>query len=561
MPRALLFLLTTVSLFGQFYGLSTNNDGTQLYFSAPLQLSGTTNENPYSKIFRYDSAGLHFVAQMDPITLPNGSYVLTNAYNLVAGYISGNGNVTGYVGNAGCGPYIAPGCSQTTLFYQGLATTLPYSCAVSKSARYAACAIELEALAVSYAVYDIFGSVQTPAYIPLCNPGPGDTSPLGTVSSDGHFLCGATLWSASGATTVNLQGNVNYYDELLSDDGSHIVTFSKTSLFSYNVAAGTTTPIPLPDGIQVGSLGSLSSDGSVILFYGVKNSVSQLDVIHADGSGLLQVTNSPVSVSSVLLSGDGSTAFGVNTNGELVKIDTTSGASTAIANGAQIYNVQGAAVAGAPVLMTGLGFADAVLSASTVPLGTSVGGVQVTVNGTPAPILSVAPSNISFQIPWETPIGNASIAVVRPGSSFQPPITQLQIQTLQPTFAPGASPSTQDFSALIGMGNPAHPGDIVNFYLTGLGPVTAPVADGTPAPSSPLPRVVNPVTVAEAYAPSTPLAVLYAGLAPGLIGIYQLTVQLPPQIPSPTQSPNAFPLYLILNSTLLLNPVWVVPNQ
>ncbi|MGA3186386.1 MAG: hypothetical protein ABSF22_04685 [Bryobacteraceae bacterium] len=67
MPRALLIILATFPLPAQFSGLATTNDGTQLYFSSSLQLSGTTDENPYSKIFLYNASGFHLAAQVHRI--------------------------------------------------------------------------------------------------------------------------------------------------------------------------------------------------------------------------------------------------------------------------------------------------------------------------------------------------------------------------------------------------------------------------------------------------------------------------------------------------------------
>ena len=123
MLRAIFFSLTIVPAFAQFRGLSTTNDGSQLYFSSALQLNGSIGENSYAKIFRYDSSGLHFVAQADRVAVPNGYPRLSNPYNLSDSYISGNGSVTGYVGYADCAGFqlcvSGPGISQTTLQYPG----------------------------------------------------------------------------------------------------------------------------------------------------------------------------------------------------------------------------------------------------------------------------------------------------------------------------------------------------------------------------------------------------------------------------------------------------------
>jgi uncharacterized protein (TIGR03437 family) len=543
-----LFLFLTFPLFAQFSGLATTDDGSQLYFSTSLQLKGTTSENLYRKIFRYDSSGLHFVAQADRVAIANGYPRLTNPYNLVSGYISGNGSVVGYVGYADCAGFqlcaSTPGMGQTTLQYSGalFPTTLPYDCAITRNARYAACATVHSVNFTQYSVYDLFASIQNPIYKPICNE--GGTGIPAILSSDGHFLCEDQLWSASGPTTLNIQGDLG--GELLSDDGSRIVTISDSSLEIYDVATGAHSSLPFQAATQ-GSPVSLNKDGSVILLAIFKAGIWQLGVIHADGTGFLQLTNDPSGANSWVLSGDGSAAFAVTKGGQLLKIDTASGASALIASGAEIQQMEGGPVAGSLNTMLGIGLADATISASTFPLTTSLGGTETTVNGTPAPLLSVSPTSISFQIPWETPVGNASIAVVRAASPFMQAAAPLQIAAVQPEVAFNF-PLSQNFQI-----NPlASPGDIVSFYLTGLGPVTVPVADGAISPSSPLPLLVHPVTVSGG---STQLNVLYAGLAPGLVGIYQVTVQLPASFSNLPSLPFGFGLLLTLNSSVHLPPI------
>ena len=71
---------------------------------------------------------------------------------------------------------------------------------------------------------------------------------------------------------------------------------------------------------------------------------------------------------------------------------------------------------------------------------------------------------------------------------------------------------------------PAPAGSIVQIFLTGLGAVTPAVAAGTPAPTTPLSTVVAPVS---ATVNGNMATVNYAGLAPGLIGSYQVNVTIP----------------------------------
>jgi uncharacterized protein (TIGR03437 family) len=76
--------------------------------------------------------------------------------------------------------------------------------------------------------------------------------------------------------------------------------------------------------------------------------------------------------------------------------------------------------------------------------------------------------------------------------------------------------------------NPVHRGDILTIYLTGLGAVNPPVADGVPAPLDPLSTtVVNPsVQIGGSGCP-----VLFSGLVPGYVGLYVLNVSVPSSTP------------------------------
>jgi len=71
---------------------------------------------------------------------------------------------------------------------------------------------------------------------------------------------------------------------------------------------------------------------------------------------------------------------------------------------------------------------------------------------------------------------------------------------------------------------PIAAGDYVSLFMTGMGATTPAVADGQPAPSSPL-AVLN--TPATATVGGLPAVVQFSGLAPGYAGLIQVNVQIP----------------------------------
>ena len=63
---------------------------------------------------------------------------------------------------------------------------------------------------------------------------------------------------------------------------------------------------------------------------------------------------------------------------------------------------------------------------------------------------------------------------------------------------------------------------MISIYLTGLGQTTPQPALGSAAPSNPLSNANTPPTV---FIGDTPLNVIYAGLVPGEVGVYQIDAQ------------------------------------
>ena len=82
---------------------------------------------------------------------------------------------------------------------------------------------------------------------------------------------------------------------------------------------------------------------------------------------------------------------------------------------------------------------------------------------------------------------------------------------------------------LVTNANPIHPRDQLSIYLTGLGATLPSVATGQPAPSNPLALTIAPPLVTLG---GVQLPVMYSGLAPGEIGVYQINVSVPRGVPA-----------------------------
>src|SRR5438105_3478110 len=78
-------------------------------------------------------------------------------------------------------------------------------------------------------------------------------------------------------------------------------------------------------------------------------------------------------------------------------------------------------VRGSLATIFGSNLASGTAQAGTVPLPTILGGVQVTVAGTRAPVFYVSPTQINYQVPFEAPIsGSVAVVVTRDGTPSAP---------------------------------------------------------------------------------------------------------------------------------------------
>jgi adhesin/invasin len=212
--------------------------------------------------------------------------------------------------------------------------------------------------------------------------------------------------------------------------------------------------------------------------------------------------------------------------------------------------------------------AGSALSNSGVPLPTSLGGVQVLVNGTPAPLYYVSPTQINFQMPYEAPAGQLSTVQVVNNSVLgntrsigvvagSPRIILLPASVISGGY--GAIINT-DASITLPASNPvtgrtvhaAKAGDTVVIYCVGFGQTSPAATDGVAAnfltSSTPL-QTNQTATVTFGggfYGSPTSVTAAYTGLTPGSVGLYQVNATLPPDVPLG----NTIPVTVTINGAI-----------
>ena len=180
---------------------------------------------------------------------------------------------------------------------------------------------------------------------------------------------------------------------------------------------------------------------------------------------------------------------------------------------------------------------DAPQGATSLPLLTTMDGIQVLVNGVAAPVYYVSAGQINFEIPINAATGDGTIQIVRNGTPGNLIYVDINAQVPRFILYGNYGIITTPAGALTGIpSSPVKPGDTVVIYALGLGPTTSPVPSGTASPSSPL--AVVPGTTKVCFGVETPFfqapcaTALFSGLTPNYVGLYQINVTIPAGVTS-----------------------------
>ena len=181
---------------------------------------------------------------------------------------------------------------------------------------------------------------------------------------------------------------------------------------------------------------------------------------------------------------------------------------------------------GTIVAIYGSKLATTAASPGQVPLPASYQGSSVVVGGLAAPLYYVSDGQINAQLPVELQPNATYSVVASVNGSYSVPDT-LTVTDATPgvaQFADGRLIAQHLNYTLVDETHPAKAGETLIMYLGGLGATTPAVPTGTAASLTQLTPVVNPVTVTV---DGNPAAIVFAGLTPGAIGLYQIDFTIP----------------------------------
>jgi uncharacterized protein (TIGR03437 family) len=191
---------------------------------------------------------------------------------------------------------------------------------------------------------------------------------------------------------------------------------------------------------------------------------------------------------------------------------------------------------GGLITIFGSGLSPVNIASAELPLPTALANSCLTVNGLPMPILFVSPSQVNAQMPFEAS-GDETLILWTPGGTSDN--FNLQVLETAPSVfqvpVPGSSstvPSVirNDDGLLVTPSHPIHrnANEALIIYLTGLGATSPSVPSGMPGPSNPLAVALS---VPKVTLGGVTLPLIYYGLAPGEVGVYQINVSVPSGVP------------------------------
>jgi len=174
------------------------------------------------------------------------------------------------------------------------------------------------------------------------------------------------------------------------------------------------------------------------------------------------------------------------------------------------------------------------LATKEVPLPTALADSCLTVNGLPVPVLFVSPGQVNAQMPFEM-IGDVTMILRTPGGVSDN--FNLAVLPGAPAVFRANLPQVGAVPVIVRNSNgklvtgsdPVHRGDVLIIWATGLGQTTPAGQTGLPSPTKPLANALNTPQITLG---NMDLPLIYAGLAPHYVGVYQINVQVPRNAPA-----------------------------
>jgi uncharacterized protein (TIGR03437 family) len=196
---------------------------------------------------------------------------------------------------------------------------------------------------------------------------------------------------------------------------------------------------------------------------------------------------------------------------------------------------------GSIISLYGEDLANGTASASAIPLSTTLAGATALMAGNALPLYFASNSQINGVVSAGINTNTNQQIIVQRGNTLSVPIS-VDVGPAEPAVfgypAPGDPPNQGAIVNAVTYvvaqpGTPVTAGDTIAIFCTGLGAVDQPVPDGAGAPSPPANTLVVPTVTIGGIA----ARVIFSGLSPGAVALYQIDAVVPGGIPPGNQVP------------------------
>jgi uncharacterized protein (TIGR03437 family) len=208
--------------------------------------------------------------------------------------------------------------------------------------------------------------------------------------------------------------------------------------------------------------------------------------------------------------------------------------------------------------------------AKSLPLPTKLAGVQLRINDIPVPLLFVSDTQVNFQCPMLPVNTNIHMAVESEAQLVSQPVKSVVFPATPSVFTIDSQADGQGAIVISATGElamprtqgvpsrPAKRGEFISIYSTGLGATRDPIGAGTPAPLDKLLWLQNNAFV---VLDGVKLEPQFAGLTPGMVGLYQVNVQIPQDAPAGALIPIEVGILLPDGQTVMSNRVTIAIEE
>jgi uncharacterized protein (TIGR03437 family) len=528
--RLCALLLAGLPLAAQFAELASTDDGRQLYFSSTLQFAGKVADRGETRIYRVAEDGISLFAERGPLGSLNS---FSSGFGARSPQVSGDGQTVGLTLRDIC-PNETP-CITTVnrvevrgRYNRVLGTG---SLALSRNGRWALAIPAGGPLIPGFTSTATRINLETGDFVPV--PLPPIGAPL-VLASDGSLLVQTGLWRDGSVTPFTLFGPAALWG--ISDNAKTLIYRAISSpsdnprqqIVARNLATDRDVVLDsrlIADGIGL-PLG-LSNDGQWLLYRVLKPSANEGPAFLANtstGESTPLALPSGELVVDGTLSGNGNWIFLVTTRGRIVRISRQGNEVATLVPATPYMSLPLSGVSPGSFIKVAATF-------SGMPVDDLRG--RIFLNDQPLPVM-FSGAELGLQVPWEVNLSGEALfhMDIVTGSPF----LQRQlvaIASMAPAFLPAdpGVPSALGFKAVRGdfsgvLTSAPKPGEIFVIYATGLGPVQGTPRSGEPTPQDRLFPITG-VFHCRFFPYTTEAETLYAGLAPGTTGIYQVNFRMP----------------------------------